>query len=77
VAASLDLDRKQLAWQRREDWRSHPQLAHRLEANSFVTDLIAATSPIRRSASPRGSDPARRPHGWARRCAARSVPMPS
>jgi hypothetical protein len=45
VAASLDLDRKQLAWQRREDWRSHPQLAHRLEANSFVTDLIAATLP--------------------------------
>jgi hypothetical protein len=45
VAASLDLDRKQLAWQRREDWRSHPQLAHRLEVNSFVTDLIAATLP--------------------------------
>ena len=45
VAASLDLDRKQLAWQRREDWRSHPQLAHRLEVNRFVTDLIAATLP--------------------------------
>lgn len=45
VAASLDLDRNQLGWQRREDWRSHPQLAHRLEANSFVTDLIAATLP--------------------------------
>jgi hypothetical protein len=45
VAASLDLDRKQLAWRRREDWRSHPQLAHRLEANRFVTDLIAATLP--------------------------------
>ena len=45
VAASLDLDRKQLAWQRREDWRSHPQLAHRLEANRFVTDLITATLP--------------------------------
>jgi len=43
VAASLDLDRKQLAWQRREDWRSHPQLAHRLEVNRFVTDVIAAT----------------------------------
>src|SRR5581483_1068825 len=47
VAASLDLDRRQLAWQRREDWRSHPQLAHRLEVNRFVTDLIAATLPDR------------------------------
>jgi hypothetical protein len=45
VAASLDLDRKQLAWQRRADWGSHPQLAHRLEVNRFVTDLIAATLP--------------------------------
>ena len=45
VAASLDLDRKQLPWQRREDWRSHPQLAHRLEINRFVTDLIEATLP--------------------------------
>jgi hypothetical protein len=45
VAASLDLDRKQLAWQRRVDWHSHPQLAHRLEVNRFVTDLIAATLP--------------------------------
>jgi Replication-relaxation len=45
AAASLDLDRKQLAWQRREDWRSHPQLAHRMEVNRFVTDLIAATLP--------------------------------
>ena len=43
MVASLDLDRKQLAWQRREDWRSHPQLAHRLEVNRLVTDLIAAT----------------------------------
>ncbi|MGH3008978.1 MAG: replication-relaxation family protein [Gaiellaceae bacterium] len=47
VAASLDLDRKQLPWQRRDDWRSHPQLAHRLEVNRFVTDLIAATLPDR------------------------------
>ena len=45
VAASLDLDRKQLGWQRRDDWRSHSQLAHRLEANRFVTDLVAATLP--------------------------------
>jgi hypothetical protein len=43
VAATLDLDRRHLPWQRREDWRSHPQLAHRLAVNRFVTDLIAAT----------------------------------
>jgi hypothetical protein len=43
VAASLDLDRRHLDWQRRHDWASHPQLAHRLEVNRFVTDLIAAT----------------------------------
>jgi hypothetical protein len=45
VAASLDLDRRQLDWQRRHDWGSHPQLAHRLEVNRFVTDLVAATLP--------------------------------
>jgi len=43
VAASLDLERNQLGWQRRDDWGSHPQLVHRLEANRFVSDLIAAT----------------------------------
>jgi hypothetical protein len=43
VAASLDIDRRHLPWQRREDWYSHPQLAHRLAVNSFVTDLITAT----------------------------------
>jgi Replication-relaxation len=43
VAASLDLDRRHLDWQRRDDWGSHPQLAHRLEVNRFVTDLIAGT----------------------------------
>jgi len=43
VAASLDLDRRHLPWQRREDWRSHPQLAHRLAVNRFATDLITAT----------------------------------
>jgi Replication-relaxation len=43
VAAMLGLERKQLGWQRRNDWGSHPQLAHRLETNRFVTDLIAAT----------------------------------
>ena len=43
VAAQLGVERKNLGWQRRDDWGSHPQLAHRLEANRFVTDLIAAT----------------------------------
>ena len=43
VAASLALDRRHLDWQRRDDWASHPQLAHRLEVNRFVTDLTAAT----------------------------------
>lgn len=43
VAAMLGAERKQLGWQRRDDWASHPQLAHRLELNRFVTDLIAAT----------------------------------
>jgi hypothetical protein len=45
VAASLGIERKQLSWSRRDDWRSHPQLAHRLELNRFVTDLVAATLP--------------------------------
>jgi Replication-relaxation len=45
VAAMLRVERKRLGWQRREDWRSHPQLAHRLESNRFVTDLIAVTLP--------------------------------
>jgi hypothetical protein len=43
VAAMQDLERKQLGWQRRDDWGSHPQLAHQLETNRVVTDLIAAT----------------------------------
>ena len=43
VCASLGVERKQLGWQRRDDWGSHPQLLHRLEANRFLTDLIAAT----------------------------------
>jgi hypothetical protein len=43
VAASRGLDPKRLGWRRRDDWGSHPQLLHRLEANRFVTDLIAAT----------------------------------
>ena len=43
VCASLGVERKQLGWQRRDDWASHPQLLHRLEANRFLTDLIAAT----------------------------------
>jgi hypothetical protein len=43
VAASLDVERKELRWRRRDDWGSHPQLVHRLEANRFVTELVAAT----------------------------------
>jgi Replication-relaxation len=43
VAAMHDCERKQLGWHRRDDWGSHPQLAHQLETNRFVTDLIAAT----------------------------------
>lgn len=43
AAARLGVERKKLGWQRRDDWGSHPQLAHRLETNRFVTDLIAAT----------------------------------
>jgi hypothetical protein len=45
VAAMRGVERKQLGWQRREDWGSHPQQVHRLETNSFVTDLVAATLP--------------------------------
>jgi hypothetical protein len=43
IAAMLGVERKRLGWQRRDDWGSHRQLAHRLEVNRFVTDLIAAT----------------------------------
>jgi Replication-relaxation len=43
VSASLGMERKELGWQRRDDWASHPQLLHRLEANRFVTELIATT----------------------------------
>lgn len=43
VAAMLGVERKRLGWQRRDDWGAHRQLAHRLEVNRFVTDLIAAT----------------------------------
>jgi hypothetical protein len=43
VAASLGVERKRLGWQRRDDWGSHPQLMHRLEANRLFTDLIGAT----------------------------------
>ena len=45
VAARLGVERKKLGWQRRDDWGSHPQLAHRLETNRLVTDLVAATLP--------------------------------
>ena len=45
VAASMGVEPKQLGWSRRDDWGSHRQLAHRLEANQFVCELIAATLP--------------------------------
>jgi hypothetical protein len=45
VAAMHNLERRQLGWQRRDDWGSHPQLAHHLETNRFVTDLIATMLP--------------------------------
>jgi len=45
VSARLGVERKQLRWQRRDDWGSHPQLAHQLETNRFVTDLTTATLP--------------------------------
>jgi hypothetical protein len=43
VAACLGIDRRALPWRQRENWGTHPQLAHRMETNTFVTDLIAAT----------------------------------
>jgi hypothetical protein len=43
VAALLGVERKRLGWQRRDDWASHRQLAHRLEVNRFVTEFVAAT----------------------------------
>lgn len=45
AAACLGVDRRRLPWRQRENWGAHPQLAHRLETNTFVTDLIAATLP--------------------------------
>jgi hypothetical protein len=45
VAACFGFDRRALPWRQRENWCTHPQLAHRLEINRFVTDLVAATVP--------------------------------
>lgn len=45
AAACLGIDRRQLGWRQRENWSTHPQLAHQLEINTFITDLIAATLP--------------------------------
>jgi len=45
VAACLGIDRRELPWRRRENWGTHPQLAHHLEVNTFVVELIAATLP--------------------------------
>ena len=43
VAARLGRDRRGLGWDRQQDFHEHAQLAHRLECNSFVCDVIAAT----------------------------------
>src|ERR687891_2273768 len=45
VAAALGVERRKLGWERRDDWGAHPQLAHQLGVNRFVSDLIAATLP--------------------------------
>ena len=45
AAACLGMDRRALPWRQRDNWSTHPQLAHQLEVNTFVTDLIAATLP--------------------------------
>jgi hypothetical protein len=45
VAACLGMDRRALPWRQRENWGTHPQLAHHLEVNTFVVELIAATLP--------------------------------
>jgi hypothetical protein len=59
VAATLGVERKRLGWQRRDDWGSHRQLAHRLEVNRFVTDLAAtlteATLAVRAWSGPRAA----------------------
>jgi hypothetical protein len=33
VAATRGVERKRLGWQRRDDWGSHPQLAHQLQTS--------------------------------------------
>jgi hypothetical protein len=43
VAACLEVEPKVLGLQRRDDWGAHPQLVHRLEVNTFVTELVRAT----------------------------------
>jgi hypothetical protein len=43
VAACLEVEPKFLGLQRRDDWGAHPQLVHRLEVNTFVTELVRAT----------------------------------
>ena len=43
VAACLEVEPKVLGFSRRDDWGAHPQLVHRLEVNTFVTELVRAT----------------------------------
>jgi hypothetical protein len=79
VASSLGIEPKRLGWQRREDWASHTQLAHRLGANQFVCDLIAATLPDPHM-DVTAWDSTRHRASWQQRacraCAARRGPHP-
>ena len=54
VAAALRVERKRLGWQRRDDWGSHPQLLHRLEANRSAASRGFATAGRRPTRGPVG-----------------------
>jgi Replication-relaxation len=43
VAARVGRERKSLAWNRQQDFHEHAHLAHRLECNAFVCNVIAAS----------------------------------
>jgi hypothetical protein len=43
VAARLGCERKSLAWDRQQDFNEHSHLAHRLECNAFVCEVIDAS----------------------------------
>jgi hypothetical protein len=52
VAAMRGVDRKQLGWQRREDWGSHPQLVHRPSGARDHSAASGSGSTARASRSP-------------------------